>query len=195
MGSSPTSRTKKTFGSFFVGGTLCFAQQTLCVWNPHCVAGARLRWSFSGVKLTLDCMSHQPHQKDLWVFFLLVGLLHFVQQMLCIWNPHRVAGTRLPLPISGVKLSLDCTSHHQHQIKGIEGNTSLPFVVHTHFFANFRANFFVKKHDILQRKRIFEKANIKHFKECAKKFILQNNQVLLLNFLHILYNDERRNFV
>ena len=61
VGSSPTTSTKKTFGSFFVGGTLCFAQQTLCVWNPHCVAGARLRWSFSGVKLTLDCMSHQPH--------------------------------------------------------------------------------------------------------------------------------------
>ena len=35
VGSSPTSRTKKTFGSFFVGGTLCFAQQTRCVWNPH----------------------------------------------------------------------------------------------------------------------------------------------------------------
>lgn len=77
--------------------------------------------------------------------------------------------------------------------------SGLFFVVHTHFytyfFANFRAIFFVKKHDILQRKRIFEKANIKHFKKCAKKFILQNNQVLLLNFLHILYNDERRNFV
>ena len=147
VGSSPTTSTKKTFGSFFVGGTL-----------------------------------------------------HFVQQMLCIWNPQRVAGARLCLSVSGVKLTLDCTSHQPHQTKGIEDNTSPPFfVVHTHFytyfFANFRANFFVKKHDILQRKRIFEKANIKHFKKCAKKFILQNNQVLLPNLLHILYNDERRNFV
>ena len=69
VGSSPTTSTKKTFGSFFVGGTLCFAQQTLCVWNPHCVAGARLCLPVSGVKLTLDCTSHQPHQKDLRVFF------------------------------------------------------------------------------------------------------------------------------
>ena len=62
VGSSPTSRTKKTFGSFFVGGTLCFAQQTLCVWNPYRVAGDRLRKSISGVKLTLDCTSHHQHQ-------------------------------------------------------------------------------------------------------------------------------------
>ena len=93
VGSSPTSRTKKTFGSFFVGGTLCFAQQTLCVWNPHCVAGARLRWSFSGVKLTLDCMSHQPHQKDLRVFFcwwdfvLCTTNALRLEPTLCGWRP------------------------------------------------------------------------------------------------------------
>lgn len=157
---------------------------------------ARLR----GVWETVWVQVPPPAPKRPSGLFLLAGLLHFVQQMLCIWNPHCVVGARLCLSVSGVKLTLDCTFHHQHQTKGIEGNTSLPFfVVHTHFythfFANFRANFFVKKHDILQRKRIFEKANIKHFKECAKKFILQNNQVLLLKFLHILYNDERRNFV
>ena len=101
VGSSPTSRTKKTFGSFFVGGTLCFAQQTLCVWNPHCVAGARLRWSFSGVKLTLDCMSHQPHQKDLWVFFFVGGTfalcatnaLH-LEPTPCGWHPSPLAHQR-----------------------------------------------------------------------------------------------------
>lgn len=142
---------------------------------------------------TRFCRTHAKRPSGLFLF---VGLLHFVQQMPCIWNPHSVAGARLCLPVCGVKLTLDCTSHHQHQIKGIEGNTSLLFfVVHTHFFANFRAIFFVKKHDILQHKRIFGRANIKHFKERVKKFILQNNQVLLLNFLHILYNDERRNFV
>lgn len=153
---------------------------------------ARLR----GVWETVWVQVPPPAPKRPSGLFLLVGLLHFVQQMLCIWNPQRVAGASLCKSVSGVKLTLDCTSHHQHQTKGIEGNTSLTFfAVHTHFFANFRANFFVKKHDILQRKKIFKKANIKHFKECAKKFILQNNQVLLLNFLHILYNDERRNFV
>ena len=157
---------------------------------------ARLR----GVWETVWVQVPPPAPKRPSGLFLLVGLLHFVQQMPCIWNPHRVAGARLCLSVSGVKLTLDCTSHQPHQTKGSEGKTSLPFfVVHTHFythfFANFRANFFVKKHDILQRKRIFEKANIKHFKKCAKKFILQNNQVLLPNLLHILYNDERRNFV
>ena len=134
VGSSPTSRTKKTFGSFFVGGTLCFAQQTLCVWNPHCVAGARLRWSFSGVKLTLDCMSHQPHQKDLRVFFLLVGLCALHNKPLCVWNPHCVAGARLCKSISGVKSTLDCTSHQPHQTKGIEDNTSLLFVKELSYF-------------------------------------------------------------
>lgn len=125
--------------------------------------------------------------------------MHFVQQMPCIWNPQRVAGARLCWPISGVKLTLDCTFQHQHQTKGIESTPHSFFcssytLLYT-LFCKFSCKFFGKKHDILQRKRIFEKANIKHFKECAKKFILQNNQVLLLNFLHILYNDERRNFV
>ena len=137
---------------------------------------ARLR----GVWETVWVQVPPPAPKRPSGLFLLVGLLHFVQQMLCIWNPHSVAGARLCWPVSGVKLTLDCTFHHKHQTKGIEGNTSLLFfVVHTHFythfFANFRANFFVKKHDILQRKRIFGRANIKHFKERVKKFILQNN--------------------
>ena len=126
--------------------------------------------------------------------FLLVGLCALHNKRSAFGTHTCVAGARLRWSFSGVKLTLDCTSHHQHQIKGIEGNTSLPFVVHTHFFANFRANFFVKKHDILQRKRIFEKANIKHFKECAKKFILQNNQVLLLFLTHILYNKNKEDF-
>ena len=48
VGSSPTSRTKKTFGSFFVGGTfaLCATnalhlEPTLCGWRPSLLARLR----------------------------------------------------------------------------------------------------------------------------------------------------------
>ena len=111
----PPPAPKRPLGLFLLVG-LCALHNKRVAFGTHtCVAGARLRKSVSGVKLSLDCTSHHPHQKDSLGLFLLVGLCALHNKRVAFGTHTCVAGARLRKSVSGVKLSLDCTSHHQHQ--------------------------------------------------------------------------------
>ena len=59
-----------------------------------------------------------PHQKRTRIgeFFCCArDSLGYAQQTLMRLNPHGVAGARRCLPVSGVKISLDCESLYPHQ--------------------------------------------------------------------------------
>lgn len=108
VGSTPTASTKKTrLGLFLWRGSCCAPAQANFVCNPRDVAGARRCLLVSGVKLSLDCISHRFYQKDRFGLFLCVGVVVLCTANL-VCNPLDVAGARQCLPVSGVKFSLDC---------------------------------------------------------------------------------------
>ena len=105
---------------FYCGqGLMGLAHQTLLRLVPPFVgAGARLPLPVGGVKFSLDCVSLQTHQNLACrrVFYCgqgLMGLAH--QTLLRLVPPFVGAGARLPLPVGGVKFSLDCVSLQTHQ--------------------------------------------------------------------------------
>ena len=116
VGSTPTASTKKTrLGLFLWRGSCCAPAQANFVCNPRDVAGARRCLLVSGVKLSLDCISHRFHQKDpLGSFFVAWELLCSCTSKLRLqptwrgWRPSLLARQR-----SQVLTWLHLTSLHK----------------------------------------------------------------------------------
>ena len=116
VGSSPTTRTKRPKRSFLFGGTFVLCTTNAKAFGTHTVWLAPVSpcpSAESSSHLTARPTTRTKRPKR--VFFVWWDFCALHNKCKSIWNPHRVAGARLPLPVCGVKFSLDCTSHHPHQ--------------------------------------------------------------------------------